>query len=518
MLCFALAAGHLLQKPPDASDAFFSKGEIPLLKIEVSPEELGKLLADGRKFVRCTVRENNKIIYKDIGIKLKGAAGSYREFSDKPALTLRCLKFGEKKTFHGLEKFHLNNSVQDDTYLNEFIGSEFSRSAGIPTPRVTHARVWLNGRDVGLYVLKEGFDELLISRYYKNAKGSLYDGGFCQDVDAELEKDAGRDEKDRSDLVNLCAAARIADPAARFEELPKYIDIPVFIKFCAVELMLGHWDGYNQSHNNYRLYFDDLSNKAYFLPHGMDQILGDSSASVLDIPGSIVSSAVMKNPKWRAEFRKKLKELLPLFASEKLINKIDEAAARLHTVLSEINADEAKAHAERVKDLKLRIAARAESIKNQNNEPDPKPLAFSGSIPKMIKNWRPASESEDAKLAEIQQNGEHFLAIECGKSASCVASWRANVYLQKGKYKFTAMAKTEGLVPLAGDPPGGVKLRRSGAPAQMQISTSEKLTELSFTFEVTEIADHVELVAEARSSKGKAFFKLESMRLARTDM
>jgi spore coat protein H len=151
-------------RKPDASDAFFKGGAIPQLRIQVSEAELEKLKANDRTYVRCTVVENRKTTYQDMAIKLKGAAGSFREWDDRPALTLNSNKFRKGQTFHGLDKFHLNNSVQDETYVQEWLCEEICRSAGVPATRVTHARVWLNDRDVGLYVLKEGFDKTFLQR------------------------------------------------------------------------------------------------------------------------------------------------------------------------------------------------------------------------------------------------------------------------------------------------------------------------------------------------------------------
>ncbi len=184
----------------NASDIFFERGEIPRLKITIPQAELERLNQNNRDYVRCAIKENDKTEYFSVGIKLKGAAGSFRGIDDKPALTLNFDKFRDHQTFHGLDKMHLNNSVQDPTYLNELICSELFLAAGVPTPRTTHARVWINGRDAGFYVLKEGFDGAFLKRHFGDGKGNLYDGGFLQDLDANLEKDSGDGPDDRSDL------------------------------------------------------------------------------------------------------------------------------------------------------------------------------------------------------------------------------------------------------------------------------------------------------------------------------
>ncbi len=157
-LSFPQATGAPPSRKRDASDEFFEKGMIPQLKIEISKKEEEKLRANNRAYVKCTLTENGEVKYKDVGIKMKGAAGSFRGLDDRPALTLNMDKFEKGQRFHALDKFHLNNSVQDESFISELICAELNRDAGLPAPRVSHARVWLNGRDLGFYVLKEGFD------------------------------------------------------------------------------------------------------------------------------------------------------------------------------------------------------------------------------------------------------------------------------------------------------------------------------------------------------------------------
>lgn len=510
------AATALAQPQPDASDAFFKGPSIPKLRIEIVPPEAEKLKADPRSWVRCTIVENGKTTWTGAGIKLKGAAGSFRDLDDKPAFTVRVDKFEAGGSFHGLKKFHLNNSVQDGSYLHELVSGEIFRAGGVPATRVAHARVWLNDRDLGFYVLKEGFDSEFLERHFKPPPGNLYDGGFCQDVDAPLEKDSGGGPDDRSDLQALLEAAREPDAARRRERLAAALDIEPFITFMALEMMIGHWDGYTLNRNNYRLYFDPAGPKARFLPHGTDQVFGDAGASILDMPPAIVASAVMKFPDWRARYRKRIGELLPLFQPEKLHRRIDEVAARLRPVLKAISAEEASAHADRVRELKDRIAARAANLKEQQAQPDPKPLALAPGASIRLRNWRPASEVEDARLEEVRQAGERSYVIRCGPKGKCIASWRKNVLLPRGRYRLQATARTQDVVALPGDPPpSAAGIRASGGTRDHKLSGSSAWKPLESDFEVAEDSKDVELVVELRSSKGEAWFLVDSLRLTR---
>ena len=507
------------KRPRDASDEFFEADTIPQLRIEIAPPELQKLRENQRAYVRCTIRESKDVVYKGVGIKLKGAAGSFREVDDRPALTLNMDKFAKKQNFHGLEKLHLNNSVQDESYLNELICSELCREAGVPAARTTHARVWLNDRDLGMYVLKEGFDKKFLQRHFGDASGNLYDGGFVQDIDADLEKDSGAGEDDRSDLHALRAACAEADPEARWAQVAERLDVERFMTFMALELMMGHWDGYVWNKNNYRIYFDPETQHAHFFPHGMDQMFGDPGFPVLEHPGSIVGSTLVQNPEWRARYRERLRELLPLFApADKLLARVDAVQKRLRPVLAELGDDRARAFDDRVREVRERLTARAENLKEQVEREEPGPLGFDEQGFAPLPDWYGATECEDAKHEEVELPGDPkrpAYLIECGPSGRCIASWRRKVLLTQGRYRLIASVKTQDIDALADDRGAGVGLRISGAARTNKLAGSNDWTSLKFEFEVQEAVREVELVAEIRATKGRLWIDRESMKLER---
>lgn len=509
-----VVAGAQTPAAADPTEAFFKKGEIPRFVLELAPEEYEKLKKDGRTYVRATLRENDKTVFEDVAVKLKGAAGSYRELEEeKPGFTVHMGKHRRGGLYRGMEKFHLNNAVQDDTYLHELLASDLFRAAGLPATRVSHARVKLNGRDLGLYVFKESFDRKFLERSFPKSGGDLYDGGFCQDVDADLQKDVGKGPEERGELKALLAACLEPDAKRRRERMEAALDVPQFTTFFAMERMLSHWDGYCMNRNNYRLYFDPGSKKAVFLPHGMDQILVETEASVLDAPIALVAAAFNKFPEWRAAYRKRVVALLPLFSPEKLHKRVDEVAARLRPVLAAMSEGAARDHEDRVKALKDRITARAKSLKEQSVLPDPKPLAFEKGFV-VLKNWRPASECDDARLMEAKVAGERTYRIVCGRSGRCIAAWRTTVLLARGKYVFQATAQTEDAVSLAGEA-GGARVRLGADVVGSRIDGTSFWKPLEVAFEVTEEQRDVELVMELRCSKGQAWFRADSLKLSK---
>ena len=55
------------------------------------------------------------------------------------------------------------------------------------------ARVILDGRDLGLYALKEAIDRDFLGRFFDDSSGNLYDGGAGVDLDEVVQQQHGHD-------------------------------------------------------------------------------------------------------------------------------------------------------------------------------------------------------------------------------------------------------------------------------------------------------------------------------------
>ena len=79
-----LAVPHIAfaQAKPDATTELFKPvGPVPTFKITVDADNLKQMAKDARKYVRATIRVGDQS-YADVGLHLKGAAGSRREWND----------------------------------------------------------------------------------------------------------------------------------------------------------------------------------------------------------------------------------------------------------------------------------------------------------------------------------------------------------------------------------------------------------------------------------------------------
>jgi spore coat protein CotH len=375
----ASAAAKASKPKRDPSAAFFATLPVVRLEIQVDEPHLSDLLFDERSYVRSSVREidpkgGEPKVYRDVGIHLKGARGSYRPFHSNPALTLNFDKFQKGQKFHGIDKLHLNNSVQDRSYLSELLSGELFQAAGVPAARVAFAIVTLNGRPRGLYVLKEGFDRTFLARHFADKDGNLYDGGFINDVDEPLEKTSGSGPDDHSDLARLAAAAWEADPARRLALLEEVLDLERFLSFVAVEMLAWHWDGYAMKRNNYRVYHDPASGRFVFLPHGMDQMFDHARGPIVPDADGLVARAVLSTDAGRERYQRRLEALIGrIFSPDALVARIDEVAPTIREALAELDPELAERHDGAVADLRARVVERVRGVREILAGADPEP-------------------------------------------------------------------------------------------------------------------------------------------------
>lgn len=308
-----------------------------------------------REYTAATVAVNGRS-FTNVAVKLKGAAGSYRPVDDQPALTLHFSKWADGRRLFGLRRLHLNNSVQDPSYLNEYLASDLFRMAGVPTPRVAWATVRINDRNLGLYVLKEAFEKEFLRCSFGRADGNLYDGGFVQDIDHPLERESGSGPDDHSDLKALFKATRVDDRQQRWEQLQPLLDVDRFATYAALSVMLVDWDGYPLNRNNYRIYFRPDDGRAVFLPHGMDQLFQRSHLELDTGWSGAVAWALFDTPPGQRLYEARCREVFTnVFRLDRITNCIARAASALRPVQPDID--------QRAQELQGQIASRLRTLR-----------------------------------------------------------------------------------------------------------------------------------------------------------
>lgn len=351
-----------LAPPPGG---LFEGRSVPGFTLELGSEAMQSLRDQPREWVRATlVTGSNR--FPDVAVHIKGSQGSLQSIDERPALTVSLNRFAPGRKFEGLRKIHFNNMAEDPSFLMEILCSELCRKAGLPAARSAHVTLTLNGRRLGLYVLKEGLTSEFLGQYFRDTSGNLYDGGFRRDINRPLERIGGKGPEDQSDRIALLNAAREPNLDKRWQRLQQVLDVDRFITLLAMTTIMWNWDGYPMARNNYRIYHDPTTDKLVFIPHGLDQMFWEPEGSIYPPMRAIVAAAVIAVPEGRRLYRERLKALhADVFKVDELNRRTDELAA-----LIKPHRHDAARQAARLKQL---MAARWDSIARQMTVAEPMP-------------------------------------------------------------------------------------------------------------------------------------------------
>lgn len=489
-------------------DALFA-GTVPKLELTISPENLTKLTQNPRDYVTLTIKEPGGVTLEKCSVKLKGSAGSFRQITDdRPGFSLRTGKAKKGQEYRGLSKFQLNNCAQDGTMLLEMVAGEMARRSGVPASRCTHAYVVLNGKPLGTYVLKEGFNAEFLGVFFKDPKGHLYDGGFCNEIDGPIEVDQGDpDEKVR--LTELIGATKEPSPALRLQRMDRILDIDAYFRHLALEQILCHWDGYSFNRNNYRFYEEPAAGKFHFILHGMDQVFGDDRWYVFRRPGALVPNALLGERVMRDRYRTQFFAVYEKnFRSVDWPKRILELAANAKARLAPFDAEEAKRFDQRGKDAAERVKHRLAAVRAQLD--DAAQLRSLGGKAGLAKYaWERNAEEKFA--FEQDMDGRNCFYVMAGPKKG--GDFRLQFATGPGRYRLTAMVKTAGAVAGKEENERGLRLRISGLAGVPALAGTNGWRQTSVEFSVTD-ADPV-LVLEFRAEAGEAWFDRNSLTLTR---
>ena len=489
--------------------ALFAAPNLPRFHIEIASDELARLRFGGLDYAHATVRVDG-LTLPDVGIRLKGR-GSFRPVTDRPSLAVKFDAFQPRQNLFGLTKVMLNNASQDSTLLSEYLASGLFRDAGVPAARVTHARVVLNGRELGFYVVAEAMNKAFLREHFDNPYGSLYEG-YARDIDQVLDQDSGPpgNQLDRQTLV----VAAQSPASERWYQLRQTLDVERFVSFLCVTILSAQHDSYPLNRNNFRLYRDPSADRFVMIPHGIDGSFSQISMPIEPPQRHLLTRAVMELPEGQQLYRRRLGEIFTnVFNLERITNRIQEAADRL----SSAAADETERTARRTGATSMlrRVARRHQNVLNQLEGRISTRLTFGSDGRAPLSGWEPELGAARMRAERERVDNMETLCLRVdGSPGIATGSWRTFVSLSPGTYRFLGRVRVSGVTEAAAASSTGAALRISGNSGAARFAGNDAWQLLEHRFTVREPGD-VQLVCELRAAQGQAWFDLSSLQLVR---
>lgn len=82
--------------------------------------------------------------------------------------------YNSGNTYYGLDKLSLNNIIQDNTYMKDYLTYRLMNEFSVAAPLCSYVNITVAGESWGLYLAVEGVEDGFLSRNYGNDSGELY--------------------------------------------------------------------------------------------------------------------------------------------------------------------------------------------------------------------------------------------------------------------------------------------------------------------------------------------------------
>src|SRR5437667_3279364 len=111
----------------------------------------------------------NGVTVRNVGIRSRGHASRN---GTKPGLRVDINRYITDQTFLGLKAFSLANMYGDTTLVRETVTMKMFAKMGLPAPRESHARLYINNEYSGVFVIEESLDRAFVTRVFGEAEGN----------------------------------------------------------------------------------------------------------------------------------------------------------------------------------------------------------------------------------------------------------------------------------------------------------------------------------------------------------
>jgi len=264
-------------------------------KIIIDPAYLDFILdaanAESDSLFHATFIYKNAVIAGDtvfnVGFRLRGNTSRH---SSKKSFKVDINHFVPGRQFYDVEKLNFNGEHNDPSIIRSKLCWDLFSKVGVPGSRANFVRLFINDEYRGLYVNVEHIDDEFVQKRFGSENGNLYKCLYPADLvylgpDQEpyqrehwgrkaYDLKTNKSANDYSDLIHFIDVLNNT-PATDFkQEIEKVFHVDNFLKWLAINVLVGSWDDYWYLKNNYYLYHNPATDKFEFIPYDYDNTYG----------------------------------------------------------------------------------------------------------------------------------------------------------------------------------------------------------------------------------------------------
>lgn len=273
----------------------------------------------------------NGITVRSVGIRSRGL-GSRRE--QKPGLRVDFDRYSDGQQFLGLKSFVLDNLSQDFSGIKETVAMRFFTRIGIPAPRETHTRLYVNGRYEGLYALVESVDKTMMGRVFGSINGNIQNDGYLFEYNYvlgspwrfdylgealapyKLRFDIKTNESHAESLIwgpieELVRLVNNTSSTSFEPTINPRLDLTAFVRYIAAQNFISQDDGFNGYAGMNNFYFYRLENSTNHVFIAWDEdvaFLSPEFGITTRLDENVLTRKTLELPAYRAQYFNVLSE------------------------------------------------------------------------------------------------------------------------------------------------------------------------------------------------------------------
>ncbi len=180
---FSMSSFFTVSKSADDNEktltAVLDKETITDINIDIDESDWQWLMdnASNEEYKSCNVTINGETYY-NVGIRPKGNSSLSTVVSsdetDRYSFKLKFDKYVDGQTYNGMESIVLNNMIEDNTYMKEYISYDLYDFMGIAVPEMSYSNIKVNNEEWGFYLAIEVIDERYLENNFGTTEGNLY--------------------------------------------------------------------------------------------------------------------------------------------------------------------------------------------------------------------------------------------------------------------------------------------------------------------------------------------------------
>jgi len=225
----------------------------------------------------CKVQLKNKYFdstMTDVAIRIRGNTS---RAAQKKSFKLSFNSFKKGKDFYNVEKMNLNGEHNDPSIARSKLSWNLFQKNGFIASRANHVLLYINDTFMGVYINVENIDDEFLKKRFGDDSGYLFKCLYGASLAPGSNNYTPETHEDNPDFSQLNRLIKILDTEP-LQTLPDSLEnilcVDEFLKYEAMNVLIGQWDDYWSNMNNYYLYFDPQIKKFHWIPYDYDNTFG----------------------------------------------------------------------------------------------------------------------------------------------------------------------------------------------------------------------------------------------------